>query len=400
MKLIQTIVLVVLLPMTCDFLWAQNRIAFATSVTGSADLSSWPEADGNTGLDAGDAICVKLATVASLANPDNFVAWLSDVDDDAYCRVQGFTGKRSANCGKAQLPVNAGPWERKDGVPAAGSLSELEAVGSMIVIFTPLRTDEFDQTVANGQAAWSSSSSAGTYIPGNTCGDWSSSVGNGLGALLSTSGWDSFSGAACNVTTRHLICVEKFAGPSLVIPEPQGNIAFLTDTDGNGNLASWPEADIGASGIAAADSICNNIADANGMPWPGTYKAWLSDSSVEARDRFSGVGPWHRLDGIKVAESATDLASGSLLAPINFTDQGRYIRNWGVWTGSNANGTRNTDRCSDWTADSGTGRSGRAFFADNQWTDMDTIPCDSDLMRLYCLSDSDLSVFGDGFESE
>ena len=54
-----------------------------------------------------------------------FVAWLSDDNDDAYCRIHLLTGKKSANCGKAVLPVNAGPWLRTDGFPFADRIDKL-----------------------------------------------------------------------------------------------------------------------------------------------------------------------------------------------------------------------------------------------------------------------------------
>ena len=34
-----------------------SRVVFVTSVTGTGDLGSWPDAGGNIGVSAGDAIC-------------------------------------------------------------------------------------------------------------------------------------------------------------------------------------------------------------------------------------------------------------------------------------------------------------------------------------------------------
>ena len=66
-----------------------QRIAFVTSAMGNGNLSTWPDAvtAGASGIDAGDAICRKRAELAGLANPQNFVAWLSDANSDAYCRL-------------------------------------------------------------------------------------------------------------------------------------------------------------------------------------------------------------------------------------------------------------------------------------------------------------------------
>ena len=87
---------------------AQERVAFVTSVTGTADLGSWPESGSAVGAAAGDAICRTLAADAGLANAGTFIAWLSTTTDDAYCRLHGFSGKKSANCGQAELPSVAG----------------------------------------------------------------------------------------------------------------------------------------------------------------------------------------------------------------------------------------------------------------------------------------------------
>lgn len=68
---------------------------------------------------AGDAVCQARATEAGLVNADKFVAWLSDADDDAWCRLHGLTGQVSTNCGQQSLPQAAGPWVRTDGLPFA-----------------------------------------------------------------------------------------------------------------------------------------------------------------------------------------------------------------------------------------------------------------------------------------
>ncbi len=47
---------------------------FVTSVKGSGDLSTWPDANGKTGIEAGDAICQARAQTAGLSG--TFIAWL------------------------------------------------------------------------------------------------------------------------------------------------------------------------------------------------------------------------------------------------------------------------------------------------------------------------------------
>ena len=49
---------------------------------------------------------------------------------------------------------------------------------------------------------------------------------------------------------------------------------FVTEWEGDGNIG----------GLTAADSICQTEADDAGLP--GTYKAWLSDSTASPSSRF------------------------------------------------------------------------------------------------------------------
>jgi hypothetical protein len=104
-KTLSTIPIIFLLVLSLAPTTAQaQKVAFMTSVTGPGDLSSWPDAlaVGAVGVDAGDAVCQARALAAGLANPQDFVAWLSDNNVDAYCRIHGFAGTIVANCGQAK----------------------------------------------------------------------------------------------------------------------------------------------------------------------------------------------------------------------------------------------------------------------------------------------------------
>lgn len=81
---------------------------FVTSVGGTGDLGSWPEAGSAEGLAAGDAICRTLAENAGLHAPESYVAWLSDASEDARDRVTG-----------------NGPWIRPDKVMVAADKTDL-----------------------------------------------------------------------------------------------------------------------------------------------------------------------------------------------------------------------------------------------------------------------------------
>jgi len=104
---------------------AVNRRGFVTSVTGTGNLASWAGATGATALDKGDSICRARATAATLPNPTTYRAWLSTSTTDAYCHVQGLTGKKATGCGGGVQP-GAGPWYLSNGItPFSGSLAEL-----------------------------------------------------------------------------------------------------------------------------------------------------------------------------------------------------------------------------------------------------------------------------------
>jgi hypothetical protein len=87
---------------------AIGKIAFVTSVRGSGDLSTWPDAGLNTGLAAADAICQARATAGSLPNAMRFKAWISTQTSPVYDRI-----------------TSDGPWVRLDGLPIADSNADL-----------------------------------------------------------------------------------------------------------------------------------------------------------------------------------------------------------------------------------------------------------------------------------
>jgi hypothetical protein len=78
---------------------------------------------------------------------------------------------------------------------------------------------------------------------------------------------------------------------------------------------------------------------------------------------------------------------------------GNYLPGFGVWSGSNADGTIATNHCSNWTSTSGQGRGGRANHSDQVWADLENANCNDSGRRLHCISDADdENIFLDGFE--
>jgi hypothetical protein len=162
-----------------------------------------------------------------------------------------------------------------------------------------------------------------------------------------------------------------------------GKRVFVTSQMYNADLQSINGA---ATGADSADGICNNAAAAVGLS--GTWRAWISDSTVNAIDRISGTGPWYRLDGVMVFLNHANLSTQPL-ARINVTETGDAISFpptlTTVWTGTASGGryTSTTIACSGWSDLLGKGTVGDASYSDTQWTIMDRLDCDL-LGRLYC----------------
>jgi len=370
----------------------QPRVAFVTSVTGNGNLSSWPDAGGASGLAAGDAICRARAGAAGLANAENFVAWLSDADDDAFCRVHGLSGKRSDNCGQAELPPPAGPWVRTDGFPFAQTIDRALFPGYEVI--GPLALNE-SGGAANILFMTGTNTQGAAVTPGQFSGDcdgWTNGSNQApltLGSPTRThSAWTNGGGSTSCSQQRPIACFESGPGPALPDYASSGLIAFATTTFGPADLETWSLADPGLTGIAAGDSICRNEAAAAGLDAPDSFKVWLSDGSSNAIDRLEADGPWVRVDGAPVAADRAELTSGRLFVPINLRPDGVFT-GLVAHTGTNANGQAGPSNCLDWTSAASTDQGLRGLSGETiaSWTQGIQFGCDFGGV-LYCFSDS------------
>jgi len=307
------------------FLPPKNRKVFVTSVSGNGNLSTWTDAGGKIGLEAGDAICQARANTAGFIGI--FRAWLSDDNDDAYCRVHNLTGKKSANCGQAELPAYAGPWIRTDGFPFGETIDQILSPNNKV--YAPARFDEFGNAVPLDTTYFTNTHYDGTlfsYIP-SPCSNWTSNgaLQSALSGLSNRTAdyWTWYSGLSCSLS-RPLLCFQTGAGPVLPDFSSQGKKVFLTSVSGNGNLGGWADAG-GNTGLQAGDAICRARAQAEGIENASNFIAWLSNSATDVKDRITSNGPWVRLDGAKVADNKADLIDGSLFTPINLTETGIYL---------------------------------------------------------------------------
>lgn len=394
--------LVVLVVILVPGVEATERVVFTTSVTGNGNLGLWPDAGGGNGLAAADAICRSRATAAGLSDPNQFVAWLSDSSNDAYCRAHGFAGTKSGNCGGLlSLPTNAGPWVRTDGYPFAPRLPE--ALGTDGVIYGPPMLDEFGNQVAE-DLVFTETGPDGVYAGSASaaCGDWTSAgavsivIGSATGG---TQAWTQSSSTLCSSNIA-LLCLHAGPGDPLPPHWRQGAFAFATSVAGSGSLGSWPESG-SALGIAAGNAVCQAQATTAGLPDPASFRAWLSDSSHDASDQLSLDGPWTRLDGVPVANSLADLTDGQLLAPINLTDAGIYLGNYGLWTGTTGAGVAAANHCNDWQdgGSSSQGDRGSAYRSNSWWTHFGSPSSCSSWFHLYCFSNHVTSLLVDSFDS-
>jgi len=147
-------------------------------------------------------------------------------------------------------------------------------------------------------------------------------------------------------------------------------------------------------GLGGADSICQEEAENSGLP--GIWKAILSDSTIDARDRLVIRGPVYRLitDWKKphlfiVADSEDDLWDGS----INRNIRARFGRSSGkAFTGTDESGRvikiGSLGPCYDWQ------KAGAGFRAttgwltsqDNKWINSGITEACNKKYRLYCIS--------------
>jgi hypothetical protein len=385
---------------------AVRRRAFVTSITGTGDLGSWPEAGSATGLAAGNAICRARANAAGLPNANTYRAWLSTSTTDAYCHIRGQSGLKGACTGGT--PLAAGPWYLANGITNfTGSLDELT---NELEIYRPVMMDEFGDILPSGwdqRLYWTGSDPDGTVFASAPwhCSNWTVSdsttgaAGDGYGTAYrwSTAGF----GPSCNQPQR-LLCLEPGESDVATLEwTTAATLVFLTKASGNGNLSSWPLAG-GAVGLAAGDAICRAEAAAANLPAPESFLAWLSTTAVDARDRFDANRPFKRVDAYSIANSEADLLDGSIATTIHQHADGTYL--WGVpdvATGTLSDGTASGADCLGWTSASNQvaiTEGGPNWARLPDWTEKSTGNGCHGTCRLYCFSGRPV-IFWDGFDA-
>jgi hypothetical protein len=136
--------------------------------------------------------------------------------------------------------------------------------------------------------------------------------------------------------------------------------------------------------LAGADMICNQLAATSNLP--GTYVAWLSTNSVNAKDRLGNARGWVRKDGLPFVDTVADLIAGNLYYPVRLDETGadRGQENDYTVTGTALDGTPPVpDPCGDWTANTGVTAYGIPSAEGASWTRWADTSCGT-AWRFYC----------------
>jgi hypothetical protein len=142
-------------------------------------------------------------------------------------------------------------------------------------------------------------------------------------------------------------------------------------------------------GLTGADTICQRLATAAGLP--GTYLAWISDNTASPSTRFiQATVPYMMPDGTVIATSYQDRTDGTLAHAIDRTESGgtRTSVVQQAWTntlsdGSAAGLSPANSHCGNWHV--GTfGNTGSTLVADGGWTAIGNHPCEDAPRGVYC----------------
>ncbi|MET0427913.1 MAG: hypothetical protein ABW026_05375, partial [Microvirga sp.] len=163
-------------------------------------------------------------------------------------------------------------------------------------------------------------------------------------------------------------------------------IIFVTSQMYSGNLG----------GLAGADAKCQARAVAGMLP--GTYLAWLSDSTGNPASRMTkSAVAYVRPDGTKIANNWADLTDGGLIATVDMTElkgptpvgttncAGGGFKT--VWTNTTPAGIQSSafNSCSNWSSEAGGSAWGKADDATAAWTQWCSGGICSWLSPIYCV---------------
>jgi Divergent InlB B-repeat domain len=190
-------------------------------------------------------------------------------------------------------------------------------------------------------------------------------------------GW---SGGGCSGTGTCPLTIDSIVTVVATFNVVPPNYVFVTSsTYVPGNLG----------GLAGADFACQSRAASAGLA--GTYRAWLSSTTVNAKDRLAGARGWTRRGGAAVADQVSDIVSGHLFYPISYDENGAFVGAVPVATATNSLGDVSGGTCSDWTVTSNATGSGIASNDGSGFTQWGTVSCGAPA-HLYCFGTDNAAV--------
>lgn len=141
-------------------------------------------------------------------------------------------------------------------------------------------------------------------------------------------------------------------------PPGSGSFSFFISSSGIPKGGDFRLNPSDTDGLAGADAFCQTKAATAGAG-AQTWKAYLSTSTVDARDRI-GTGPWFNQKGVQVASSVANLhdaAANAINKETALDENGAVVNGRGdmpnqhdIVTGSNADGTKTPNHCNNWTS--------------------------------------------------
>jgi hypothetical protein len=202
--------------------------------------------------------------------------------------------------------------------------------------------DDTGTTGTDAVSTGTTAASTSTTNPTTTAPD-DTTAGSADGSSSTTAGsLDSGSTTTPDPTTD--------SGSTTMGVDPMG-LSFFVTSVGSGDAGG----DLG--GLEGADAMCQALAEAVGEG-ARTWHAYLSTSSVDARDRI-GEGPWYNAAGDMIAADVDALHTDGLSNgdPQHALDENGDVvpgNEHDILTGSQEDGTLQPDAtCNDWTSTSG-----------------------------------------------
>ncbi len=166
---------------------------------------------------------------------------------------------------------------------------------------------------------------------------------------------------------------DKDESTEQAVPDTQKYV-FVSSSTHTGSLG----------GLSGADAICNQLASNAGLP--GTYKAWLGDSTDGPATRFTQSSvPYVRTDENQIASNWADLIDASLDQPINLDENGNAAPSssgfasdcsisTAVWSAASLNGTSYGNFCNNFTSTTGSAYVGDYSVTFSNWSDSCVVP--------------------------